>query len=114
MAWGGSAPVALAVMWFLTTLVFFFLCLRLYTRIVCVASYGIDDHIYAVAFVSRFFVSLLWFSKQAAESSLSKPPSITDKAGPARFFCLFSTSSRICLPIMASAKQWRRSGPRIK
>lgn len=52
MEWGGSAPAALGVMWFMTALVFFFLCLRLYTRLVCLASYGIDDHIYAVAFVS--------------------------------------------------------------
>lgn len=44
--------MAVGVMWFMTALVFFFLCLRLYTRLVCLASYGIDDHIYAVAFVS--------------------------------------------------------------
>ncbi|KAF9873461.1 hypothetical protein CkaCkLH20_08920 [Colletotrichum karsti] len=48
---GGDAIWALPVMWLLTGLVFFFLVLRLYTRIVCVASYGVDDHIYIVAFV---------------------------------------------------------------
>ena len=52
MGFGGDATWALGVMWFLTALVFFFLCLRLYTRLYCLASYGIDDHIYAVAFVS--------------------------------------------------------------
>ncbi|MBE3042884.1 hypothetical protein IMZ48_09990 [Candidatus Bathyarchaeota archaeon] len=41
-------------MWFLTAFVFFFLMLRLYTRIFCLASFGIDDHIYAVAFVSYY------------------------------------------------------------
>ncbi|KAL2126474.1 hypothetical protein VTI74DRAFT_845 [Chaetomium olivicolor] len=47
----GEAPWALGVMWFLASLVFLFLLLRLYTRIVCLASYGIDDHVYVVAFV---------------------------------------------------------------
>ncbi|KAK3905606.1 hypothetical protein C8A05DRAFT_30552 [Staphylotrichum tortipilum] len=47
----GDAPWALGVMWLLAGLVFFFLLLRLYTRIVCLASYGIDDHVYIVAFV---------------------------------------------------------------
>lgn len=47
----GDAPWALGVMWLLTGLVFLLMLLRLYTRIVCLASYGIDDHIYIVAFV---------------------------------------------------------------
>jgi hypothetical protein len=38
-------------MWMLTAIVFFFLLLRLYTRIVCLASYGLDDHAYIVAFI---------------------------------------------------------------
>lgn len=54
MGLAGDAPWALGIMWFLTALVFFFLMLRLYTRLFCLASYGIDDHIYAVAFVSGF------------------------------------------------------------
>lgn len=49
----GEAVWALAVMWTLTGLVFAFLLLRLYTRIVCLAAYGVDDHIYAVAFVGE-------------------------------------------------------------
>jgi hypothetical protein len=51
MAMGGDAPWAMAVMWLMCSLAFLFLCLRLYTRIVCVTSYGIDDHVYVVAFV---------------------------------------------------------------
>jgi hypothetical protein len=51
MALKGDAPWALGVMWLLAGLVFFFLLLRLYTRIVCLASYGLDDHVYLVAFV---------------------------------------------------------------
>ncbi|KAK4120104.1 hypothetical protein N657DRAFT_580427 [Parathielavia appendiculata] len=47
----GDAPWALGVMWLLAGLVFFFLLLRLYTRIVCLASYGLDDHVYIVAFI---------------------------------------------------------------
>lgn len=49
---GGDAPWALGTMWALVAAVFILLLLRLYTRIVCVAAYGIDDHIYMVAFVS--------------------------------------------------------------
>ena len=49
---GGDAPWALAIMWVLVAMVFILLLLRLYTRMVCVAAYGIDDHIYMVAFVS--------------------------------------------------------------
>ncbi len=47
----GDAPWAIGVMWVMAALVFFFLCLRLYTRIVCLASYGVDDHAYIVAFI---------------------------------------------------------------
>lgn len=47
----GEAVWALGVMWTLTGLVFAFLLLRLYTRIICLAAYGVDDHIYVVAFV---------------------------------------------------------------
>ncbi|KAK3303642.1 uncharacterized protein B0T15DRAFT_402521 [Chaetomium strumarium] len=47
----GDAPWALSVMWLLAGLVFFFLLLRIYTRVVCLASYGIDDHVYFTAFV---------------------------------------------------------------
>lgn len=51
MGFGGDGPWALGVMWMLTAIVFFFMCLRLYTRIVCLASYGLDDHAYIVAFI---------------------------------------------------------------
>ena len=51
MGFGGDGPWALGVMWMLTAIVFFFLLLRLYTRIVCLASYGLDDHAYIVAFI---------------------------------------------------------------
>ncbi|KAK8116547.1 uncharacterized protein PG998_004828 [Apiospora kogelbergensis] len=46
MALGGDGPYLVAVLWSLTALILFFLFLRLYTRIVCVAAYGIDDHFY--------------------------------------------------------------------
>ncbi|KAK6836991.1 hypothetical protein PG987_007486 [Apiospora arundinis] len=46
MALGGDGPYLVAVLWSLTGLILFFLFLRLYTRIVCVAAYGIDDHFY--------------------------------------------------------------------
>ncbi|KAL2140142.1 hypothetical protein VTI28DRAFT_4224 [Corynascus sepedonium] len=65
MAIKGDGPWALGAIWVLTGLVFFFLLLRLYTRIVCLASYGIDDHIYIVAFV--FLLIFTIFTTIAAE-----------------------------------------------
>lgn len=47
----GDAGWALGVMWLMCGLVFMFLLLRIYTRVVCLASYGLDDHIYIVAFI---------------------------------------------------------------
>jgi hypothetical protein len=47
----GDAPWALGVMWMLAGIVFLLLVLRLYTRIICLASYGLDDHVYCVAFL---------------------------------------------------------------
>lgn len=57
MGLAGDGPWALGVMWMLVGLVFLLLGLRLYTRIVCLASYGLDDHIYIVAFVRSLFPS---------------------------------------------------------
>ena len=57
MGLAGEGPWALGVMWMLVGLVFLLLGLRLYTRIVCLASYGLDDHIYIVAFVRSLFPS---------------------------------------------------------
>ncbi|KAH8175667.1 hypothetical protein LIA77_04085 [Sarocladium implicatum] len=51
MGLGGEAVWALSVMWALVAIVFAFLLLRLYTRIVCLAAYGVDDHIYLAAFI---------------------------------------------------------------
>lgn len=61
----GKAPGAMAAMWTFVALVFIFLCLRLYTRIVCVASYGLDDHVYSLAFV--FLLIFTIFTQLAAE-----------------------------------------------
>lgn len=51
MAVGGEAPWALAVMWTLTMLTAVFVVLRLYTRLVVIDSFGIDDIVYIIAFV---------------------------------------------------------------
>lgn len=48
---GGVAPSALAAMYSLTGVVFVFTLLRVYTRLVVVKSYGMDDHVYVLAFV---------------------------------------------------------------
>lgn len=57
MAIGGKGPWAIAVMWSLTAVTLVFVVLRIYTRVVIVSSYGIDDHVYVLAFVSLFIKS---------------------------------------------------------
>lgn len=52
MAMNSEGAQMVAVLWSLTAIVLVFLVLRAYTRIVCVASYGIDDHFYALTCVS--------------------------------------------------------------
>jgi len=49
----GDAPWALGVMWTLTFIVFVFVILRLYTRVLIVKIFGVDDLVYNIAFVSR-------------------------------------------------------------
>ncbi|KAK9415237.1 putative Integral membrane protein pth11 [Seiridium unicorne] len=51
MPYGGTAPSAITAMWILTALTFVFVILRIYTRIWVVHSYGIDDHVYNLAFL---------------------------------------------------------------
>lgn len=53
MAAGGDGPWAMAVLWSLTGVVFVFLLLRIYTRLYCISSYGVDDYLYAISFVSQ-------------------------------------------------------------
>ncbi|OHE98691.1 hypothetical protein CORC01_05957 [Colletotrichum orchidophilum] len=48
---GGDAPMALAVLWALTGLALFFVLLRLYTRLVVIQAYGVDDHFFNFAFL---------------------------------------------------------------
>ncbi|KAK8121313.1 hypothetical protein PG999_005433 [Apiospora kogelbergensis] len=51
MAMGGDGPWAITVMWALTTATFVFVLLRIYTRLIVVKSFGIDDQVYILAFV---------------------------------------------------------------
>lgn len=51
MAMGGDGPWAIGVMWALTVVVFIFVVLRVYTRVVVVQSFGVDDHVFNLAFV---------------------------------------------------------------
>lgn len=53
MVMGGDGPWAVAVMWSLTAVTFVFVLLRIYTRVGVVNSFGIDDHVYNLAFVSQ-------------------------------------------------------------
>ncbi|ETS78566.1 hypothetical protein PFICI_10628 [Pestalotiopsis fici W106-1] len=51
MAYGGDAPSAVTAMWVLTVLTLVFVVLRTYTRAHVVKAYGIDDHVYNLAFI---------------------------------------------------------------
>ncbi|KAH7025000.1 uncharacterized protein B0I36DRAFT_376745 [Microdochium trichocladiopsis] len=45
---GGEGPYCITVLWTLTAIVLVFLVLRIYTRVVCLAAYGLDDTLYVV------------------------------------------------------------------
>ncbi|KAI0144481.1 hypothetical protein GGR57DRAFT_517962 [Xylariaceae sp. FL1272] len=49
---GDAAPSALATLWALLGITFVFVILRLYTRVIVIKQFGIDDHCYNAAFVS--------------------------------------------------------------
>ncbi|KAK8045876.1 hypothetical protein PG996_013940 [Apiospora saccharicola] len=51
MAADDQGPRLMAVLWALTGIVFIFLLMRIYTRVICVASYGADDHFFMIAFL---------------------------------------------------------------
>ncbi|KAK8079299.1 hypothetical protein PG994_003106 [Apiospora phragmitis] len=51
MAADDQGPRLMAVLWALTAIVFLFLLMRIYTRVICVASYGVDDHFFLIAFL---------------------------------------------------------------
>lgn len=53
MAMGGDGPWVVTVMWSLAAIGFVFVALRIYTRVVIVKSFGVDDHVYNLAFVSN-------------------------------------------------------------
>ncbi|KAF5007139.1 hypothetical protein FDECE_6525 [Fusarium decemcellulare] len=65
MAMGGDGPWAIAVMWSLTAVTAVFVVLRIYTRIWVVKSFGIDDHVYNLAF--GFLVFYTIFTTVAAK-----------------------------------------------
>lgn len=53
MAIGGDGPWVVTVMWSLTAIGFVFVALRIYTRVTVVRSFGVDDHVYNLAFVGN-------------------------------------------------------------
>ena len=53
----GDGLEAVKVMWALVAMTTIVVVLRLYTRILVVRSYAIDDSVYNAAFVSPYFVS---------------------------------------------------------
>jgi hypothetical protein len=73
MAIGGDGPWVVAVMWSLTAIGIVFVALRIYTRVVVVKSFGVDDHVYNLAFVSNTHnlavIPLTTFNDSSASSS---------------------------------------------
>lgn len=51
MAIEGEGPWVIGAMWSLTAVALVFVVLRAYTRIFVVKSFGIDDHVYNLAWV---------------------------------------------------------------
>ena len=47
-----SAETAIGAIWGLAGVTFLFVLLRLYTRVISLQSYGMDDYFYNAAFVS--------------------------------------------------------------
>ncbi|KAF4468501.1 hypothetical protein FALBO_4618 [Fusarium albosuccineum] len=64
MAIGGDGPRATAIMWAMVAVTLLFVVLRVYTRAIVVNSFGIDDHVYNLAFV--FLVLYTIFTSVAA------------------------------------------------
>jgi hypothetical protein len=69
MAMGGDGPWVVTVMWSLTAIGFVFVILRIYTRVVIVKSFGVDDHVYNLAFVSRT-LKYFHFANDPCDSSV--------------------------------------------
>ncbi|KAM0420320.1 hypothetical protein ACHAPT_011862 [Fusarium lateritium] len=82
MAMGGDGPWAISVMWSLTSVTLIFVILRVYTRVFVVKSYGVDDHVYNLAFGFLFFYTL--FTTLAAKygfgQNMSDIPDLDDTA----------------------------------
>lgn len=55
-----STEAALGTLWGLAGMTFLFVALRLYTRLVLLQSYGMDDYFYNAAFVSRNGSPWIW------------------------------------------------------
>ncbi|KAI1880833.1 hypothetical protein JX265_001073 [Neoarthrinium moseri] len=51
MAYNGAGREAVTNMWILTAVTLIFVALRIYTRVWVVRSFGVDDHVYNIAFL---------------------------------------------------------------
>ncbi|KAF5002153.1 hypothetical protein FDECE_10715 [Fusarium decemcellulare] len=93
MAMGGDGPWAVAVMWALTALVLFFVVLRIHARATIIKSYGIDDHVYFVAFVFLllFTVFINVSAMYGFGQNMSDIPSTRDKMKAVLFECISQT-----------------------
>lgn len=82
---GGQGPWAIAVMWIVTAVTLVFVLLRIYTRAYVVRSYGIDDHVYALAFVSS----------DAPGSSSRTLADLGESAAPQAFLVFYTSATTV-------------------
>ncbi|KAF0315790.1 integral membrane protein pth11 [Colletotrichum asianum] len=83
MPLGGSGRWAIATMWSLTALTLAFVILRTYTRVVIVEAYGVDDHVYNLAFAFLVFYTIFTtisatYGFGQSIDDISDPDSIVD------------------------------------
>ncbi|KAK3391828.1 hypothetical protein B0T20DRAFT_361436 [Sordaria brevicollis] len=96
-----NASTALAIMWMMVGVVFVLVVLRVYTRVVFLASYGIDDWIYVAASICLLVYTILiqhagYFGFGQTEEEIGNAA----RATRARLFeCLGQTVSFVGMPL---------------
>ncbi|ESA43320.1 hypothetical protein GE21DRAFT_4552 [Neurospora crassa] len=101
MAMSEDASRALVIMWVIVGVVFVLVILRVYTRVVCMAAYGVDDWIYVAAFIILFiYTVLIQYAAFFGFGQTEKEIANATRASKARLFeCLGQTTSFVGTPL---------------
>ncbi|EGO57948.1 hypothetical protein NEUTE1DRAFT_137717 [Neurospora tetrasperma FGSC 2508] len=101
MAMSEDASRALVIMWVIVGVVFVLVILRVYTRVVYMAAYGVDDWIYVAAFIILFiYTVLIQYAAFFGFGQTEKEIANATRASKARLFeCLGQTTSFIGTPL---------------